>query len=55
MKSMLLQRIRLLYVSGFVVSAVFMASCSDDDTDKTPSTIRTSQWCSKAILPKRAV
>ena len=34
MKSMLLQRIRLLYVSGFVVSAVFMASCSDDDTDK---------------------
>ena len=31
---MLLQRIRLLYVSGFVVSAVFMASCSDDDTDK---------------------
>ena len=34
MKSMLLQRIRLLFVAGFVVGAVFMANCSDDDTDK---------------------
>ena len=34
MKSKLLQRIRLLLVAGFVVSTVFMAGCSDDDTDK---------------------
>lgn len=34
MKSMLLQRVRLVCVSSLIVSAVFMASCSEDDTGK---------------------